>query len=1061
MRWFARFSLGLLLIPASAWSAEPPAPPKPAAPVGANPPSHGAAAGHGHAPAHGNASAAATATGKTPDYSPELVQSLVADAQHHGNARNGAIVFSLATSACQSCHKVGEHGGNVGPELSKIGQSLKPDEIIEAVLWPNRTVKPEFKAVAITTVNEQIFQGIIREETADAVVLVTATGQRQRIAKADIDDRREIGSLMPEGLTAPMSAEQRRDLLRYLMDLGRDPGLAHLSHQPAKWTATREPLHPENWPNWTAPVNRDRVYDYYTKQALHFRGQQPMPLILPDWPGLDGGKQGHWGNQNDTVWKDNRWNSVDLGTLQSGVFRAAGKTIPRAVCVRLGNAGEMAICFNQDTLQIEAIWTGGFVRFTDHRYGFLDGIQPVGTLKPLPPVPAILAKPGQPIRYRGVYRDGKRVVFAYRIGDTEYLDAPWVENGQFSREIAPVSQHSLAKITQGGAAQWPQIFPVVGKLGQQSPYTVDTIPPPAKTPWNSLFFFGGNDFFRNGTAAVVTMQGDVWTVAGLDESLKAVRWRRMAAGLHQGLGLVIHDEKIYALGRDQITRLHDLNGDGEADFYECFSNAYFASPAGHDYTCGLERDAQGNFYTASSKQGLIRISADGQRVDVLATGFRNPAGIGLTPEGLLTVPCSEGEWTPASMICGIRPSSSRVPFFGYGGPRNQQAPDLPLIYLPRGLDNSSGGQLHISSNRWGPLQGQMLHFSYGTGTHLLLLRDEVDGQLQGGVVPLPGDFRSGVHRGRFSPTDGQLYVTGMTGWGAYVAEDGCFQRVRFTGQSAMLPTGFHIHANGVRITFSEPLNPAVAAATAKHFAQCWNYRYSAGYGSREFSPSHEGTPGHDPLTIRSAHRLADGRSLFLEIPDLQPVNVLHLLLEVGTPRPVELFLTVHRLDAPFRDFPGYRETPKTIAAHPILKDLAFAMKREPNPWRQPIANARPIIIEAGKNLTYATPMVRVKAGEALKLTFRNPDVVPHNWALIRPGTLAEVGALTNQMIADPSAVLRHYVPRTDKVLAYTDIVNPDDRGIIFFHAPKEKGRYPFLCTFPGHWMVMNGEMLVE
>jgi hypothetical protein len=67
--------------------------------------------------------------------------------------------------------------------------------------------------------------------------------------------------------------------------------------------------------------------------------------------------------------------------------------------------------------------------------------------------------------------------------------------------------------------------------------------------------------------------GEVWIVSGLDESLEHLRWRRFATGLNQPLGLRVVDGVIHVLGRDQITRLHDVNGDGEADFYECFSNA--------------------------------------------------------------------------------------------------------------------------------------------------------------------------------------------------------------------------------------------------------------------------------------------------------------------------------------------------------------------------------------------------------------------------------------------------------------------------------------------------------
>ena len=207
--------------------------------------------------------------------------------------------------------------------------------------------------------------------------------------------------------------------------------------------------------------------------------------------------------------------------------------------------------------------------------------------------------------------------------------------------------------------------------------------------------------------------------------------------------------------------------------------------------------------------------------------------------------------------------------------------------------------------------------------------------------------------------------------------------------------------------------------------------------------------------------LDDDRSLFLEIPDLQPVNQLHLLLQVDGGRPVELFATAHKLAAPFTGFAGYRPVEKTVLPHPILTDLALATKTVPNPFRKRLVDARTIVMEAGKNLTFATRTLNVKAGEPLLLRFVNPDVVPHNWVLVQPGSLARVGDLANKSVADPEAAVRHYVPQTDDVIAYTDIVSPQADFTIFFRAPKTKGRYPFLCTFPGHWMVMNGEMVVE
>jgi putative heme-binding domain-containing protein len=1007
---------------------------------------------------------------KVPPYSADLVKHIVSDARDHGDARRGALVFRSATLACLSCHKVGGQGGTVGPDLSMAGKCGTPEYLVESVLWPKRKVKPEYVAILITTSDGRSVQGYKQRETErELVVLEPGTDKVHRIDKSQIEDRREIGTLMPENLAAALTPEQRRDLIRFLMELGQTEGLASVVHQhaPAKFDFDRAPLNPADWPSWQQPINRDRVYDFYAKEADYFRTQRPVPVLLPVFPGLDGGKYGHWGNQNEETWADDRWNRTDLGSVLAGVFRGAGVVVPKGVCVRLGERGELSACFNPETLCYEALWQGGFVKFSRVRYGFMHGLILDGQALPRPAG----RKPDQPFVYHGYYRHGKRVLFSYRIGDVELLDAPWVENGRFVRQVAPADKHPLAHLTRGGPPQWPQVLTTTGTRGKGRPYAVDTIVPPFKNPWNALLSLGGHDFLPDGTAILCTMQGDVWRVAGLDDSLQRVRWRRIASGLHHALGLVVAGQSIYVLGRDQITRLVDRNGDGETDFYECVSNAYLTSPAGHDFTCGLERDPAGFFYTASGKQGLLRIAPDGRTVEVLATGFRNPDGLGLLPNGSITVPCSEGDWTPASMVCEVRPRSPKrprdsgqaatPPHYGAGGPQNGKPPELPLVYLPRGLDNSSGGQVVVTGNRWGPLQGQLIHFSFGTGSHFLVLRDEVQGQSQGAIVPLTGEFLSGAHRGRINPRDGQLYVSGMAGWGTYTVADGSFQRVRYTDDPVQLPCGFHVHQNGILVRFTRPVDPKIAGQAGNHFAQCWNYRYSAAYGSPEFSRSHPITTGHDAQPITGAHVLPDGRSLFLELPELQPVNQLHLRLSVGTGAPCELFVTVHRLDGPFTDFPGYRPRAKVIAAHPMLADLAMGRKAVPNPWRKRIQATRAITIEAGKNLTFATRSFTVKPGEVIQFTLVNPDVVPHNWVLIKPGTLERIGDLTNKIVADPEAVVRHYVPADPAVVAYTDIVPAQERFTIYFRAPTEKGRYPYLCTFPGHWMVMNGHMIVE
>jgi putative heme-binding domain-containing protein len=992
-----------------------------------------------------------------------LVTDLLQQARQSGDPLRGAQVFASPKYACLSCHQVAGQGGIAGPDLSTVGVCVKPEEIVESVLWPKRKVKEGYAAVTVATLDGKIRQGYqLKTTKGDLELRDPTSGDHFVIKQADIEDVRTDGTLMPDGLVAAMPKPEQRDLVRFLLELGRPEGvaagrLAGHGHATATFAWDRAPIDRDQWPSWQLPVNRERIYDFYAKEATYFMKQPEISALLPAFPGLDGGRAGHWGNQNEDTWADARWNQSDLGRVLAGVFRGAGVTVPKGVCVRLGERGdELATCFNPETLCYEALWKGGFIKFSAVRHGIMDGLILDGTPLSRPDG----QRPGGPFVYHGYYRHANRVIFSYRIGETEMLDAPWVENGKFVRTVAERAKHPMAKWTHGGSALWPEVFTTKGQVGRETswPYVVDTIEPPFENPWKQLLFFGGLDFFKDGTALLCTIQGDLWRVDGLDQKLDRVRWRRFASGLHQALGLVIAGEQVYVLGRDQITRLSDQDGDGEADFYENFCNKFPTSTGGHDFLCGLERDRAGRFYTASSALGLLRIAADGGSVETLATGFRNPDGLGLLPDGTVTVPNSEGEWTPASMICEVRPGGH----YGYVGPRNGQAPDVPLVYLPRGLDNSSGGQVAVPPGQFGPLEGQLLHFSFGTGAHFLVLRETLGGQPQGAVVPLPGEFLSGVHRGRFNLVDGQLYVTGMTGWGSYTPADGCFQRVRYTGRPAQVPTAFHVRQNGVLLTFSQPFDRGLAEHADRYFAQAWNYHYGSNYGSPELSPSHPGMPGHDQFKIRSAHVLSDNRTLFLEIPELQPVNQLHLHLQPGNAPAQDLFATVHRLGEPFRDFPGYEPAAKTIAAHPLLADMAaLAHPPAPNPWHRKIPRARTITIEAGKNLSFSVRSIAVRAGEPIMLTFINPDSVPHNWAVLKPGSLARVGELVNKIIAEPDAAVRHYIPRTDDVLFYTDIVGPQDQFSISFRAPAKPGRYPYLCTFPGHWMVMNGEMFVQ
>ena len=116
-------------------------------------------------------------------------------------------------------------------------------------------------------------------------------------------------------------------------------------------------------------------------------------------------------------------------------------------------------------------------------------------------------------------------------------------------------------------------------------------------------------------------------------------------------------------------------------------------------------------------------------------------------------------------------------------------------------------------------------------------------------------------------------------------------------------------------------------------------------------------------------------------------------------------------------------------------------------------------------LGYDQTELTVKAGQKVKLTLNNTGSIapqPHNFLLLKPGKLDAVGALANAMLADPQGMAKSYIPDAAKpdILAHTKLVQPNQSETIEFTAPAEAGDYPYICTFPGHWLLMRGVMHV-
>ncbi len=102
----------------------------------------------------------------------------------------------------------------------------------------------------------------------------------------------------------------------------------------------------------------------------------------------------------------------------------------------------------------------------------------------------------------------------------------------------------------------------------------------------------------------------------------------------------------------------------------------------------------------------------------------------------------------------------------------------------------------------------------------------------------------------------------------------------------------------------------------------------------------------------------------------------------------------------------------------------------------------------------------VVAAQPVELTFENTDVMPHNLVVTAPGALSLVGLAAESMAARPDGWARHFVPELPQVLHSTRLLAPGESQTLAFDAPGEPGEHPFVCTFPGHWVRMNGVLHV-
>jgi putative heme-binding domain-containing protein len=134
-----------------------------------------------------------------------------------GDIRRGQLVFHSEKAACYSCHAIGYRGGNVGPDLTRIGTIRSDRDLLEAIVFPSASLVRSFEPIAVAMSDGKVYNGLLRGETADELRLATGVNQEARVARRDIEEvRPSTVSIMPAGLDQQLTHQELADLVAFL-----------------------------------------------------------------------------------------------------------------------------------------------------------------------------------------------------------------------------------------------------------------------------------------------------------------------------------------------------------------------------------------------------------------------------------------------------------------------------------------------------------------------------------------------------------------------------------------------------------------------------------------------------------------------------------------------------------------------------------------------------------------------------------------------------------------------------------------------------------------------------
>ncbi len=440
-------------------------------------------------------------------------------------------------------------------------------------------------------------------------------------------------------------------------------------------------------------------------------------------------------------------------------------------------------------------------------------------------------------------------------------------------------------------------------------YKIITLDPPHDVPLE----VSGLARLPGGKLAVAVRRGEVWIAENpYTPDGQGVRWHCFATGLHEPLGLTLHDGALYTTQRSEVTRLRDTDGDGVADEFICAAKGWGVSGNYHEYAYGPKFDPSGNMWiTLNCSMGKgafpernwrgysLRVAPSGNWQPV-SGGMRSPCGIGINPAGDVFYTEQQGNWNCGGGIHHIRQGAfhghaESFAFANLPGAPFAKPADVPervpiaeamrrmpiykpaAVWLPYRKMGMSCTDLVLddTGGKFGPYTGQFFVGEFTMSQVNRVFLEKVDGEYQGACFPFLEGFQCAPLRMEFGE-DGSMFV-GETnrGWNSLGTRSYGLQRILWSGHTPFDLKTVEARPDGFHCTFTKPVRrESVISGTdggASFRMKSYTYEYHAEYGGPEIDAKE--------LAVKVKDVSADGLAVDLQVENLRETFIHELSIE--------------------------------------------------------------------------------------------------------------------------------------------------------------------------------------